>query len=80
MSAKIGFQRMKRRRNKMCEERPVLELVGQGGNAFNILGLARRAARNAGWSEEKIDAFLNEAMAGDYNHLLCVCMDYFEVV
>ena len=64
----------------MCEERPVLELVGQDGNAFNVLGLARRAARNAGWTKEKIAAFLNEAMSGDYNHLLCVCMDYFEVV
>ena len=63
----------------MCEERPVLNLVGQDGNAFNVLGLARQAARKAGWSGEKIEAFLNEAMAGDYNHLLFVCMDYFEV-
>ncbi len=64
----------------MSEERPVLELVGQDGNAFNVLGLARRAARNAGWSKEKIEAFLNEAMAGDYNHLLATCMDNFEVM
>ncbi len=63
----------------MCETKPVLELVGQDGNAFNVLGLARQAARNAGWSKEKIDAFLNEAMSGDYNHLLAICMDNFEV-
>ncbi len=63
----------------MCETKPVLELVGQDGNAFNVLGLARRAARNAGWPKDQIDAFLNEAMAGDYNHLLATCMDYFEV-
>ena len=64
----------------MCEERPILELVGQDGNAFNVLGLARRAARNAGWTKEKIDAFLNEAMSGDYNHLLATCMEHFDVV
>ena len=64
----------------MCETKPVLELVGQDGNAFNVLGLARQAARNAGWPKEKIDAFLNEAMAGDYNRLLATCQDNFEVV
>ena len=63
----------------MCETKPVLELVGQDGNAFNVLGLARQAARNAGWPKDQIDAFLKEAMGGDYSHLLCVCMDYFEV-
>ncbi len=63
----------------MCEERPVLNLVGQDGNAFNVLGLARQAARKAGWPKDRIDAFLNEAMGGDYSHLLATCMDNFEV-
>ena len=34
----------------------------------------------ARYTKEKIDAFLNEAMAGDYNHLLATCQDNFEVV
>ena len=59
--------------------KPELELAGGDGNAFAILGRARRAAREAGWSREKIDAVLEEAMSGDYDHLLQTTMKYFDV-
>jgi hypothetical protein len=60
-------------------DKPELKLTGEDGNAFNILGLARRAAKKAGWSQEKLDTFMKEAMAGDYDHLLQVTMEYFNV-
>ena len=63
----------------MKDERPRLELVGQNGNAFNVLGLAKRAAKKAEWSEEKLDAFMKEAMSGNYDHLLQTCMEHFDV-
>jgi len=63
----------------MKDERPRLNLVGQDGNAFAVLGLARRAAKKAEWSQEKIDAFLQEAMAGNYDNLLATCMKHFNV-
>ncbi len=61
------------------EDRPIVRLVGADGNAFNILGLCVRAARDAGWSTERIAAFRAEASSGDYNHLLAVVQKYFEV-
>ena len=61
------------------EEKPVLELVGQNGNAFMVLGLANKAARKAGWTKDEIDEFMAEAMNGDYDHLLQTCMKYFDV-
>jgi len=63
----------------MKNERPKLRLVGADGNAFNVLGLARRAAKKAEWSQEEIDAFLKEAMSGSYDNLLATCMRYFDV-
>jgi hypothetical protein len=63
----------------MKDEKPELRLVGQDGNAFMVLGLAQRAARKAGWPKEQIDAFLKEAMKGDYDNLLRVCMEHFDV-
>ena len=60
-------------------EKPKLQLVGQDGNVFNVLGQAIRSAKKAGWTKEKIDKFTAEATAGDYNHALKTCMDYFEV-
>lgn len=45
-------------------------MVGQDGNAFFLLGAWRKAARKQGWSSEDIDKVVNEAMSGDYNHLI----------
>jgi hypothetical protein len=55
-----------------------MRLVGEDGNAFAIMGRFRRAARDAGWSAEEISHVLEEAMAGDYDHLLAVMMEHVE--
>lgn len=59
--------------------KPQLKLVGQDGNAFNILGLAKKAASEAGWDKERFDQFLEQAIRGDYSHLLQTCMEFFDV-
>ena len=56
-----------------------VELVGQDGNAFNLLGLCLRAMRKAGLPKEKEDAFYKEATSGNYDHVLATCMDWFNV-
>lgn len=47
-----------------------LNLVGIDGNAFSIMGAFRKAARNEKWTNEEIAAVINDAMSGDYDHLL----------
>lgn len=69
----------RRRFNERRDKRPKLKLVGQDGNAFNILGLAKRDAKKAGWSKEKLDQFMKEAVSGNYDHLLQTCVKYFDV-
>jgi hypothetical protein len=59
------------------DTKPTLELIGQDGNAFAILGAARRVARKHGLDWDAISA---EAMAGDYDHLLVTMMKHFDVV
>ena len=56
-----------------------VELVGQNGNAFNILGICLQAMRRAGLSKEEQDAFQAEATSGNYDHLLATCMKWFNV-
>lgn len=63
----------------MNKEKPTLKIIGEDGNAFAIMGKAQRVARIAGWSKEKIDKYMAEAKSGDYNNLLRVTMDYFDV-
>jgi hypothetical protein len=62
-----------------------VELVGQDGNAFNVMGLCRQAFRaycrnntdvNFGVEWKKIQA---EMMSGDYDHLLQTAMKFFDV-
>jgi hypothetical protein len=60
-------------------ERPALTLIGEDGNAFNILGKARRAILLAGRDHEWA-AFVAEATCGNYDHLLATVVDWFEVV
>lgn len=61
------------------DKKPQLKLVGHDGNAFAVLGSARQVAQKAGWTGEEIKKFMDEATAGDYDHLLQTCMTYFDV-
>lgn len=58
-------------------EKPTLELSGVDGNAFMLLGKARKVALKNNMDWEKIHT---EATAGDYDHLLQTLMQYFDVV
>lgn len=56
-----------------------VKLVGNNGNAFAVLGACRKAAKAKNVSEDEIKAFMDEAMSGDYDHLLQTCMKWFDV-
>jgi hypothetical protein len=55
-----------------------VDLVGQDGNAFAILGRCISAAKKAGLSPDQIEEFRVQAMSGDYSHLLATCMNFFD--
>ena len=61
------------------EKKPVVRLAGEDGNAFSIMGRVVQALRRVGADDEYIGKYRSEAMAGDYDNLLCVTMDYVEV-
>lgn len=55
-----------------------VRLVGEDGNAFNVIGLISRRMREEGYGD-LVAEFRAEAMAGDYGHLLATAMDWVEV-
>ena len=57
----------------------IVTLTGHDGNAFAVLGRCREAAAEAGLSDDEIAAFMNEATAGDYDHLLQTAMRWFDI-
>ena len=56
-----------------------VELIGQDGNAFAILGAVMKALRRGGVPPDEIKKFQEEATSGDYSHLLCTCMEWVNV-
>jgi hypothetical protein len=56
-----------------------VQLTGQDGNAFMILGAVQRALREAVGPAEA-SAFMDDATAGDYNDLLTTAMRWVTVL
>jgi hypothetical protein len=56
-----------------------VQLVDHDGNAFAILGRVTRQMRRHGLPDAEVEAFMTEAMAGDYNHLLATAMRWVDV-
>ena len=55
-----------------------VQLTGQDGNAFAILGRTTGALRRAGLPQEEIDDYVAEATSGDYDHLLQTTMRWIQ--
>jgi len=53
-----------------------LKLQGLDGNAFNLLGKFQRQAQKEKWTKQEINMVMDEASAGDYNHLLQVLITH----
>lgn len=56
-----------------------VELTGHDGNAFMVLGRTEQALRRAGVDEDEITDYREEAMSGDYDHLLRTTMRWVNV-
>lgn len=53
-------------------------LVGVDGNAYAVMGYTARALKNEGLGN-LVEEMHQKATSGDYNNLLCVCMDYVDM-
>jgi len=60
-------------------EKPTVKLIDTNGNAFAIMGRVKNALFQAGADKEYVKKYLDEAMSGDYDNLLCVSMEYVHV-
>ena len=56
-----------------------VNLVGEDGNAFAIIGRVRQALRREGVAEKKVEAFAEEVMSGDYDNVRRTVMSWVEV-
>lgn len=54
-------------------------LLGHDGNAMFILSKVRNELKRGGVPPKEIEQFTNDAMDGDYDHLLRTVMDWVNV-
>lgn len=58
-----------------------VQLTGINGNVFNVIGTCHNAMKKNKCSEEEIKEFTNKAMScEDYDSVLRLCLEYFEVI
>jgi hypothetical protein len=56
-----------------------VQLSGNDGNAFAIMGTVKSALKKAGASNEELDQYISDSMSGDYDNFLRVAMEWVEV-
>lgn len=56
-----------------------VQLSGEDGNAFAIIGRVRKAMRRADVPNAEIEQFTQECQSGDYDNLLRTCMKWVHV-
>lgn len=56
-----------------------IQLAGRDGNAFAIIGACTKAMKRHNVPAEQISEFREEAMSGDYDHLLQTAMRWVNV-
>lgn len=56
-----------------------VQLSGNDGNAWAVMGAVKSALKKAGASKEELDQYLADSMSGDYDNLLRVATDWVEV-
>ena len=57
-----------------------VQLSGNDGNAFAIMGVVRRALKQADVSKDEVAEYTKQSMSGDYDNLLRVAMSWVTVL
>ena len=56
-----------------------VQLTGEDGNAYAIMGAVQKALRRAGVPQAEVEQYLTESKSGDYDNLLVTAMRWVSV-
>ena len=56
-----------------------VQLTGQDGNAFAVMGAVSNALRKGGVPKDEINEYTTQSMSGDYDNLLRTAMNWVTV-
>lgn len=55
-------------------------LIGVNGNAWAVMAYVRNAMKETGYKPQRIEGYSKDAMAGNYDNLLCVSQDMIDEI
>jgi hypothetical protein len=61
-------------------EKPKVYLNRTGGSTFAVIKECISAGKEAGWSEQELETWCEQAVAGDQDHLMKTVRERFHVV
>lgn len=64
---------------KAPKRKPIAKILGEDGNAHNLLAIAMTALRTADYNHEELKAIREKALSGNYDNLLQTIMKYCDV-
>jgi len=64
-------------RQKTIPHEIVIDLTGPDGNAFALMGTAKRFAKQLCYEQDEIDSMLKDMQSSDYDNLLKVFDKHF---
>ena len=64
-------------RQKRTNRTPVIDLTGSDGNAFALMGYAKKWGKDLGYSPSDIELMISDMMSSDYEHLIEVFESHF---
>lgn len=59
-------------------DKPNVKLIGEDGNAFNIIAIVTKALRKKGLGDQ-VEVFQEEVMSGDYTNVLNTVRKYANI-
>lgn len=62
------------------EDRPICKFSEQNGNVYNLIGLARRALKDAGYRKEAEEMTEKVQKTRSYDEALAVMNEYVDVI
>lgn len=58
--------------------KPVVKLIGENGNIFNLIGLAGRALKSSGQADKAIEMRSRVMKCGSYDEAIQTILEYVE--
>jgi len=75
----INIVQFEKKGKNMPDNKPTIQLTGQDGNVFNLIGIAQKALRRAGQGNKATEMAARIQECGDYHKAINIISEYCDI-